>query len=157
MLTQTPAQQRITLVATIGSESDGDSLQGQNVNNFPAGALVYVASTKRFYALRKDLSVTQVEGASGNVVNSVGSVATGARWVACEQSDVGTLVAGSLVLSGWALASTDVYFLVSVVTVGGTAGTLHAARTTDHSVTVTSSNGADTSVVVVVLVPVGIG
>lgn len=155
MLTQTPPAQRVTLVATVGTKGDGDSLAGLNVHDLPAGALAYVLDTNRLYVLRKDLSTTQVEGASGNVINSVGSADTGFRWVAVQQCDVAVLVNGTATLNGWALGSPE-FFLVSVVTAGGSAGTLHAARTTDHSVTVTSSDAEDTSTVLVVNVPTGI-
>lgn len=157
MLTQTPAAQRVTLVSSIGvNGADGDSLSGQNVNNFPDGALFYVAATKRFYQLQKNLPVTVVAAANGNVVDGIGSTSVDGRFVALLQSDLFTLSGGVLVQSGWSLPVGPNYeFLVSLVTPGGTPGFPHAARTTDHSVTLTSTQGADTGVYFVVLVPSG--
>lgn len=156
MLTQTPPAQRVTLVSSIGSGADGDSLAGQNVNNFPDGALFYVASTKRFYQLQKNLPATVVANGNGNVVNGIGSDSVDGRFVALLQSDTFTLTGGTQTAIGWSLPVGPTYrFLVSLVTVGGTTGFVRAARTDDHSVTVTSTQGADTGVYFIVLIPNG--
>lgn len=142
---------RLTIVERIGDASNGDSLSGQNVNNFPAGALFYVRASNRFYQLRKGLDPVVVSVGNNNVVNGVGSSAAAGRFVAVQQSGAVTLVAGTNTISGFCLSEGG-FFLVSYVTPGGTQGFLHAAITAANIVTVTSSSGTDTSVVVVVFV-----
>ena len=155
MLTQTPPAQRITLVSTLGDNGDGDSLAGQNVQNFPEGALFYVASTKRMYQLQKNLPSTIVANVNGNVVDGVGSSSVEGRFVALLQSDIFTLSGGTATQIGWSLPTGPTYrFLVGLVAVGGTTGFAHAAAASDHSVTVTSTQGADTGTYLVALVPV---
>lgn len=155
MLTLTPPAQRVTLVSGIGVGSDGDSLAGQNVNNFPDGALFFCADTKRTYMLQKNLPVTVVAGnANGNVVAGIGSDHTAGFFVACLQADTFILSGGTLTQIGWSLPVGQNYdFLVSLITPGGTPGFPHAARATDHSVTLTSTQDADTGTYLVVLIP----
>lgn len=155
MLAQLDVAQRLTLVADVGSVGEGGSLLGLSINALPDGALVYVASTHRYYQLRT-LASTQVPGGNGNVLNGNGSPATGAgrRWVAVQQVSQATLAGGTVTVSGFALQSTDnpVAFLI---TPAGTAGFLHASQASDHSITVTSTQGADTSIVQILVIPVG--
>jgi hypothetical protein len=157
MLTQTSVAERLTLVATVGLGSDGDSLAGQNVNNFPDGALFYVASSKRFYALQKNLPVTVVASGNGNVIDGVGSSSVAGRFVACLQSDLLTLSGGTLTQIGWSLPNPSGYnFLATLVNAhSSTTGFVTVARATDHSITVTSAQGADAGTYFVVLIPSG--
>lgn len=143
-------QQRLTIVEEIGSATNGDSLAGQNVNTYPAGALFYVRASHRMYELRKNLETAVVATGRLNVVDGVGSSAVAGRFVACEQHGFGTLVGGTIALDGFDLTNNG-QFLVSYVAAGGTQGFLHAAKTAANTVTVTSSSGADTSTVVVLL------
>ncbi len=159
MLALLPAAQRLTLVADIGSTGEGGSLLGANIDGLPDGVLFYVASTHRIYQLRT-VTATQVPvtgvNAGANVLNGNGSPVTGAgrRWVAVQQLAQATLSGGTVLVPGFALQATDVPVAL-LVTAGGTLGFLHAAQTTDHSITVTSSQGADTSVVEILVIPVG--
>ena len=142
---------RLTVVERIGDPSNGDSLAGQNVNNFPAGALFYVRASNRFYQLRKNLDALVVANSLNNVVDGVGSSAAAGRFVAVQQSGTATLSTGTASIPGFDLSAGG-NFLCSYVTIGGTPGILHAAVGAANSVTVTSSSGSDTSVVLVVFV-----
>lgn len=159
MLALTPVAQRLALASDIGNPGEGGSLLGVNINDLPDGVLAAVASTHRVYQLRT-VTATQVPVAGvnngANVLNGNGSPATGAgrRWVAVQQTAQATLAGGTIVATGFALQATDVVVAL-LVTVGGTAGFLHAVQTTDHSITVTSSQGADTSVVQILVIPAG--
>lgn len=148
-LSQTAIAKRITLVNTIGSAADGDSLRGQNVSNFPEGALFYNRAAHRLYELRKNLdSLVVADNANFNVVDGVGSSAAAGRFVALNQWASGVLSGGSLVIAGFDLTNSG-RFMVGYVLAGGTQGFLHATKTSAASLTVTSSQGADTSTVVV--------
>ncbi len=149
--TQTPAAKRLTIVESIGTPADGDSLAGQNVNNFQDGALFWVRSSHRMYELRKDLDTDVVATSRLNVVDGIGSSAAAGRFVATQQSGFGTLSGGAVALDGFDLTNNG-HFLVSYVSAGGTQGFLHAATTADNTVTITSSSGSDTSVVFVMFV-----
>ncbi len=138
---------RLLLVNAL-ADGTGDSLAGQNVNALPAGALVYVRARNRLYTLRKNLNALIVAGSNGNVVNAVGSSDEAGRFVAVNQWNIGTLAGGTVAITGWDLTRGG-YFAVSYVTAGGTQGFLHAAVTALGTVTVTSSSGSDTSVVLV--------
>jgi hypothetical protein len=139
---------RYTVVTRIGDGTDGDSLSGQNVNNFPAGALFYVAESNRLYALRKGIPDAVGEQNGLNVVDGIGSSAAAGRFVAVQQFATGVLSAGSAIMTGFDLSAGG-HFLVGYVTPGGTQGFLRAAKTADNVVTVTSSSGSDTSTVTV--------
>lgn len=139
---------RITIVESIGSGADGDSLRGQNVHNFPSGALFYVRASHRMYELRKNIDALVVATGLLNVVDGIGSSSVNGRFVACEQYATATLIAGSVAIDGFCLDQSG-SFLISYVTLGGTQGFIRAARTDANTVTVTSSSGSDTSLVVV--------
>ncbi len=160
MLALTPVAQRVTLVQSLLSGSDGDSLAGQNVNHYPDGALFYVAENHNFYQLKKNLNATVVATNARNVVDGIGSSATNGRFVAMQQSAAATLTGGTVAVPGFDFSASDGtfgasswYFLVTQVTPGGTPGILHAAATAVNIVTVTSASGSDTSSVIVVAVP----
>lgn len=154
-LPQTPAAQRLTLVDSIGTPADGESLSGQNVNAFPEGALFYVRAVNRFYRLKKGLPSTVTPGGAGNVVSGIGStVANGAYFVAVQQQGTFTLVGGTAAVVGLDLSTTG-YFLTSVITIGGTVGVVHGAVTNDHTATFTSNQGADTSTMGFIFVETG--
>ncbi len=155
MLSLASVASRLTLVSSLTTEggAEGDTVDTLNVNNMLDGALVYVADIGKFYQLRKNLPVTVV-AASPNVVVGAGSSAEFGFFVAVQQTAEGVLSgSGTVVLSGFALPGTNVALAAVTVTPGGTPGFLHAARTTDHSVTVTSSSASDTSTVLVFTVP----
>lgn len=159
MLAQTPAAQRITLVDSLSVGAIGDTLENVNPALYPDGALFFVNATQRMYCLQKNLPVTITAGDSaGNVVSPIGSDHIEGFFVACQQSAVVTLSGGAQTSIGWALPNASGYhFLATLVTVGGTTGFVHAARTDDHTVTVTSTQGADTGTYFVVLIPSGEG
>lgn len=140
-------EKRLTIVTSIGTGADGDSLAGLNVNEFPAGALVYVLSTDRFYRLKKNLdpAVIADTGIYHNVVDGIGSSAAAGRWVATQQVATITLVNGTANLSGFDL-STAGFFMVSPVELIGTPGFTTADTTTVAEVTVTSASNTDDSV-----------
>lgn len=142
---------RFTVVEHIGTPDDGDSLAGQNVNNFPEGALFYVSQSNRFYSLRKNLDSLVVATGLFNVVDGIGSSAAAGRFVATEQRSAGALTGGTTTSNGFDL-SRGGKFLVSLVTPGGTTGFVHAAKTAANVVTITSSSGADTGTYLVVFV-----
>ncbi len=146
-----PPAMRFTVLDIIGTPGNGDSLAGQNVNEFPAGAVFYVRESNRFYTLRKNLNSAVVATPAENVVDGVGSSAAAGRFVACQQSGVATLSGGTITLSGFDL-SRGGKFLCTTVTPGGTPGFLHAAKTADNIATITSSSGSDTSSVLIVFV-----
>lgn len=156
MLAQIPPQLRLTLVDNIGTPADGGSLAGQNVNAFPDGALFYVANTNRFYRLKKNLPTGVIADSSSNhnVVGGVGSSLAAGFFVACQQQGVFTMTAGSATVSGLDL-STAGSFLVSYVTISGTAGTVHGAITNVGLATFTSNQGSDASTMVFVFVETG--
>lgn len=157
MLAQTPAAQRVTLVDSIDAGAVGDTLQNINPALYPDGALFFVNASQRMYVLQKNLPVTVTAGDShGNVVSSIGSDHIQGFFIACLQSAVVTLSGGTFSSIGWSLPNPSGYFfLVSLVTQGGTSGFVHAARTDDHTVLVSSLQGADTGTYFVVLVPTG--
>ena len=142
---------RLTVVEHIGTTADGDSLAGQNVNNYPAGSLFYVRASNRFYQLRKNIDGAVVATGAFNVVDGVGSSAAAGRLVAVQQWATATLSAGGATIAGFDLSSNG-FFLVSYVTAGGTQGFLHALKSAPNLATVASSSGADTSTVLVVFV-----
>ncbi len=147
-LKQLDPSQRVTIVEAIGDPSDGESLAGQNVNTYPAGALFYVRASHRMYELRKDLDVAVVATGALNVIDGIGSSAAAGRFVACEQRSFGTLVGGTIAIDGFDLTSGG-EFLVGYVLPGGTQGFLRGGQTGPNEVTVTSSSNSDTSTVVV--------
>ncbi len=142
---------RTTIVAKIGVGSDGDSLSGQNVNNFPDGALFFVRDSGRFYTLRKNLPDAVGEQNGVNVVDGIGSSAAAGRFIAVQQYGVAQLSNGTGVITGLDLSRGGV-FLVSYVTLSGTPGFIHAAKTADNFATVSSSSGSDNSQVLAVFV-----
>jgi len=142
-----PVAKRLLLVNVL-SDGSGDSLGGQNVNDLPAGAMVYVRARNRLYTLRKNLNALIVAGSNGNVVDAVGSSDTAGRFVAVQQWNTGTLSGGTVAITGWDLTRGGL-FAVTYVSAGGTQGFLHAAQTALGTVTVTSSSGSDTSIVLV--------
>lgn len=141
-------EKRVTLVERIGNGADGDSLAGQNVQNFPSGSLFWVRASHRMYELRKNLDSAVVATGALNVVDGIGSSAAHGRFVACQQRATATLVAGTIAVAGFDLTNNGT-FLVGYVTAGGTQGFLRAAKTAANVVTVTSSSGSDTSNVTV--------
>jgi hypothetical protein len=160
MLSQLPAAQRVNLVSSLNVGEAGDTLQNVNVGLYPDGALFFVNATQRMYALRKNLPVTVVAGgSSGNVVAGVGSDNVQGFFVACEQSDVFTLSSGTQAKAGWSLPSGPAYFFLATLVNANstTTGFVHAARTDDHTVTLTSAQGADGGTYLVVMVPTGEG
>jgi|SRR5882724_7338782 len=146
-----PPAKRLTIVENIGTPADGDSLAGQNVNNFPAGALFYVQAAHRLYELRKGLDALVVATSRLNVIDGVGSSDAAGRFVAVQQFGTGALSGGSVALDGFDLTNAG-FFLVSYITPAGTQGFLRAAKTAANSVTAVSSSGSDTSTVLVVFV-----
>jgi hypothetical protein len=146
-LTLLPPAKRLTIVSSLGSSADGDSLAGQNVNDFPAGALFWVKSQNRFYALKKNLNVLTIPdvGFYRNIVNGVGSSAVAGRFVAVQQMGQVTLAGGTVNVSGLDLSSASGFFLISLITPGGTPGFIHAAPSSIVQATFTSTSGSDTS------------
>lgn len=153
MLSLASVASRLLLVSSITTEAgaEGDTLDTLNVNNMLDGALVYVANIGKFYQLRKNLPVTVV-ASNPNVIAGAGSSAELGFFVAVTQAAEGVLSGGTILIPGFSL-SANVALAAVYVTPGGTQGFLHAARTDDHSVTVTSSSGSDTSTVLVFTVP----
>lgn len=142
---------RVTYVDRIGnSGADGQSLRGLNVNNFPDSALVWVRDSNRMYKLKKNMAISIVQDVSGmfNVVDSVGSNATDGRWVALVQMGIGTLAFAEGLGAHVTIPGFDVnpggWFHVSHTAFGGTSGSLKGEAATETTVTVTSSNDADT-------------
>ncbi len=150
-LAQLAVSKRLTIVSKIGTPADGESLAGQNVNDFPAGALFYVEQSNRFYVLRKNLDSAVVASNLENVVDGIGSSAAAGRFVAVQQFAAVTLLGGTATVSGFDLERGGA-FLVSLQTPGGTTGFVHAVKTTNTTATVTSSNGADTGSYTIVFV-----
>ncbi len=149
-LKQLDPAQRLTIVEGIGDPSDGESLAGQNVNAYPAGALFYVRSSHRMYELRKNLDALVVATGALNVVDGIGSSAVAGRFVATTQYVSGTLSGGTIDIAGFDLGSSGL-FQVSPTAFGGTPGFLRAVKVDAHTARVISSSGSDTSTVVVVL------
>lgn len=147
-LPQIPPAKRLTEVESIGGGDQGDSLAGQNVNNYQDGALFWVRASHRMYELRKNLNSAVVQTDDLNVVDGIGSSAAAGRFVATQQWATGVLSVGSIAIPGFDIMHGG-RFLVSYVSAGGTQGFLHAAQTAVNIVTVTSSSGSDTSTVVV--------
>lgn len=158
MLSLTSVAGRLLLVSSVTTEDgqEGDTLSTLNVNNMVDGALVYVADIGRLYQLRKNLPAG-VAASNPNVVAGYGSSLVAGFFVATTQSAEGALVAtggGSVItFTGFSLPSPNVALAAVYVTPVGTQGFLHAARATNHSVTVTSSSATDTSTVLVFTVP----
>lgn len=143
--------QRLTIVDRIGADgSNGDSLSGQNVNEYPEGALFYVRASNRFYELRKNLDTLIAPNALENVVNGIGSSAVAGRFIAVQQIGTGALSGGTILIPGFDLTN-GANIMAFYITPGGTQGFLRAAKTAANSLTVTSSQGADTSTVGVVV------
>ena len=141
--------QRLTILDRVGSPANGDSLAGQNVNAYPEGALFYVRASNRLYELRKNLDALVVQNSLYNVVDGVGSSAADGRFIAVDQWGTLTLSGGTGLLPGFDLTEGG-FFQCTYVTIGGTPGILHGAKTAANSMTVTSSSNTDTSVVLVV-------
>lgn len=141
-----PPEKRLTIVSHIGTKGDGDSLAGLNVNDFPAGALVFVKESNRFYRLKKNLDVLVIPDVEQfrNVVDGVGSSAAAGRWIAVSQLGYGTLVGGTINIDGFDL-STPGFFQVCLVTPSGSPGFVHAAAASVARVTITSASNTDTS------------
>lgn len=148
---------RVTILNTVGvqdDKSDGQSLRGQNVNNFPAASLFYVRDSDRMYRLKKNMAIAITEDISGmcNVIDGIGSDAEHGRFVALRQMGRGTLDPGegesTVAINGWDV-NPDGWFHVSYIDFAGTQGSLKAAATSETQVTVTSSSGSDTSEVFV--------
>lgn len=144
---------RVTILDTIGAigdDSNGQSLRGQNVQNFPEAALFYVRNSNRMYKLKKNMSVAVAQDTTGmdNVVNGIGSSAVNGRFVALTQMNLITLVpneGGSTgTLAGWDV-NPDGWFHVSYSRFGGTQGFLRAATASETTVEVFSSNAGDSS------------
>lgn len=144
---------RVTIldsVGTTGDHSNGQSLRGQNVQNFPSSSLFYVRDSNRMYRLKKNMAVAIVEDGTGmcNVVNGIGSSAENGRFVALEQMGFGSLTGGesggTVTIAGWDV-NPDGYFHVTHVTLEGTPGFLMAGVASETTVTVTSSSDTDTS------------
>ncbi len=149
----TPVSKRLTIVSSVGTPSDGDSLAGQNVNNFPEGALFFVESSSRFYVLRKNVDAAVVATVANNVVDGVGSSAVDGRFVALTQIRSAVLSAGSATgITGFDVSSVNGFFIITLVSPGGTPGFVHATITAPNTVSLTSSSGSDTSTYSVVYV-----
>lgn len=144
-LVQLPPAKRLTVVTHLGTGADGDSLAGQNVNDFPAGALFWVRQSNRFYQLKKNLNSAVIPdvGIYRNVINGIGSSAAAGRFVAVQQLGEGVLIGGTIAVSGFDLSAPG-FFLCSLITVGGTPGFIRAAATSLAQVTLTSTSGSDT-------------
>lgn len=123
MLANLTVASRLTLVENIGTPSIGGSLAGLNVNELPAGALVYVSNINRCYELRKNLDAAVVpdEGAFRNIVSAVGSSRQAGYFVACEQQGQVTLTGGEATAAGFDFSRTG-RFLSSIALAGGTVG-----------------------------------
>ena len=147
-LSQLAVSKRLTIVEKIGTPDDGESLAGQNVNDFPSGALFYVRSSHRLYELRKNLPSAVVATNANNVVDGIGSSAAAGRFVAVTQWWFGQMTAGSVAIAGFDLSSNGL-LLASHQTHDGTVGNLAAVKTTASIATVTSTSNTDTSTVVV--------
>jgi hypothetical protein len=148
---------RVTILNTIGvqgDKSDGQSLRGQNVNNFPAASLFYVRDSNRMYRLKKSLAVAIAEDTGGmaNVINGLGSSAANGRFVALVQMGTGTLTGGegtsTVDIAGWDVNPAG-QFHVSYSTLSGGVGALMAESISETTVRVTSSSGSDGSIVFV--------
>lgn len=159
MLTQTTPGQRLTLVQSIGTTADGDSLAGLNVQALPAGALAYVADTNRFYRLKKNLDplVLADTGIWQNVVAGVGSSSVNGMWVAVQQTASVTLVGGTTPapIVGFDLSHAG-DFMVGLVSPIGTTGFVHGVAATAASATFTSTQGADDGVYLATYVETGV-
>lgn len=160
MLAQLAVADRLTIVDTVGTPGDGASLAGQNVNQYPAGAIFFVRSTKRFYSLKKNLNASVVATNLDNVVDGIGSSAAAGRFIAIEQAGNVTLSAGTAVISGFDFTNTagvldasNYSFLITMNTSGGTPGFPRAQATAVNQVTITSSSNSDTSNYFLLAVP----
>ncbi len=148
---------RVTILNSIGTQgdkSDGQSLRGQNVHNFPAAALFYVRDSNRMYRLKKNMAVAIVgdAGVQANVIDGLGSSAANGRFVALVQQGTGVLSGGegesTVDISGWDV-NPEGWFHVSYTETGGTPGTLTAAAISETTVRVTSTSGSDSGSVFV--------
>lgn len=148
---------RLTIVDKIGesgSGADGQSLRGQNVNDYPDAALFFVRNSNRFYKLKKNMAIAIAEDVTGNdnVINGIGSSPDAGRFVAVLQMANLQLVAnesGSTAsVAGFDLTAFG-NFHVSYATPGGTQGFLTPSIATETTMTVVSSSVADTSFVFV--------
>src|ERR1700675_3518668 len=135
---------RITIVDKVGVQgngSNGQSLRGLNVQDYPDGCLFYVRDSNRMYKLKKHQAVAIVEDSTGmdNVVNGIGSDAVNGRFVALVQMGLGTLVSGeptsSVVIAGFDV-NPGGWFHVTHVTFAGTVGFLRAAKASETTVEV---------------------
>lgn len=144
---------RVTILDVIGEQGDssnGQSLRGQNVQNFPESTLFYVRDSNRLYRLKKNLAIAIAEDVSGfdNVINGIGSSAVNGRFVALVQMAIISLSADEGGSTG-TTAGFDVnpggYFHCTYDTFAGTTGQLRAEPVGDTQVTVTSSSTSDTS------------
>ena len=154
-LPQLDPAQRLTLVDHITpGAADGNSLSGVNVDLYPEGALFFVNVNTRLYVLHKNLDSSVVaDTVNNNVVDGINSSAAAGRFIALEQYGTGVLSAGVIAISGFDVTRGGRFF-ASYQTIGGTPGILHAAKTANNTVTVTSSSNADTSTVAVLVMPV---
>ncbi len=140
---------RVTILDTIGEagdDSNGQSLRGQNVQNFPDAALFYVRNSNRMYKLKKNMSVAVAEDTTGmdNVINGIGSSSASGRFVALVQMNVITLGEGGTgTIAGWDV-NPDGWFHCTYVTFGTGPGFLRAFAASETTVTVASSDGEST-------------
>jgi len=134
---------RLTIVDSVGQNgADGQSLRGQNVNDYPDGALFYVRNSNRFYKLKKNQAIAIAEDTSNmdNVINGIGSNATDGRFVAVVQMAVITLTNGVGSQNGFDV-NPGGWFHISYVTFGASPGFLRAEVTSDTTVTAHSTDG----------------
>lgn len=147
MLATLTVADRLTLVDEIGTPSEGGTLAGLNVASLPAGALVYVEASNRFYVLRKDLPTAVIPDVSPyrNVVAAIGSSAQNGYFVACSQQAEVTLVGGQATALGFDL-SRDGNWLVGMRAPGGSIGDyVLVTPSTDAAVSVQSEDSDDAS------------
>ncbi len=141
---------RVTILDTIGAigdDSNGQSLRGQNVQNFPDAAIFYVRNSNRMYKLKKNMSVAIAQDTTGmdNVVNGIGSSAVNGRFVALVQMNVITLGEGGTgSIAGWDVNPDGWFHCTYTGTFGTSPGFLRAEAASETTVTVHSSDGEST-------------
>lgn len=148
---------RLTIVDSIGTRGDhsnGQSLRGQNVNDYPDSALFWVRNSNRLYKLKKNQAIAIAEDTTGfdNVVDGVGSNDVNGRFVATNQFCQALLAADeesgtSVTVGGFDLTSDGSWLMTHQGVDGGTPGTLWAEIVNETTVKLHSTASTDTNLV----------
>ena len=133
---------RLHLVNSVApGNDDGVSLSELSVAEIPEGAMAFVVGNNAFYRYKPRSTATDAGTGYHNVVKASGA----GNWVRSVQVARTTLTAGSATVNNAFDLSGTGDFIVSGVTSAGTPGFRTAVKTSLTQVTVTSTQGADTS------------